>query len=127
MTKTRVDYELPYKGVNTRGLRVALAGQIDGIGPSDISLLYGRGHPDAISDQHVVGLIFDIDPSSVSQTNVNGVTTDIESILGTPVYERGWGSHDPDYLDDWYRESIAQATCVRDPVFRLGREFAICF
>lgn len=99
MTQTRIDYELPFKGVNGDGLRAGVAGQISGIGNSDIGLVYGRGHPNAISDQHVIGLVFPVDPSVVSQTNVDAVTADIESLLGVAVYERGWGSHDPDYLD----------------------------
>lgn len=98
MTKTRVDYELPFKSVNGPGLRVGIANQIDGIEPSDVGILYGNGHPDAISDNHVVGLIFNVEPTNISQADVDGVTTEVENLLGTAVYERGWGSHDPDYI-----------------------------
>lgn len=96
---TRIDYELPYKSVNGPGLRVGLSNAIDGIAAADVSLHYGNGHPDAISDAHVVGIVFDVDPSNVSQTDVDSVTTDVETLLGTAVYERGWGSHDPDYIE----------------------------
>ena len=101
MTKTRVDFEFPYGAVNAEGLRVGIANQIDSIEPSDVGILQGRGHPDAISDNHVVGLIFDVDPSTVAQADVDNVTSEIETLLGTAVYERGWGSHDPDYLGDY--------------------------
>lgn len=101
MTKTRVDYELPFKSVNGPGLRVGIANAIDNIEPADVGLYYGKGHPDALSDAHVVGIIFDVDPSNVTQTNVDGVTIEVENLLGTAVYERGWGSHDPDYLGDY--------------------------
>ena len=101
MTKTRVDYELPFKSVNGPGLRVGIANQIDGIEPSDVGIQYGRGHPDAISDGHVAGLVIDVDPSNVTQTDVDNVTAEVEGLLGTAVYERGWGSHDPDYLGDY--------------------------
>jgi hypothetical protein len=99
MTKTRVDYELPFKSVNGPGLRVGIANAIDGIEAADVGLHYGHGHPDAISDPHVVGLVFDIDPTNVSQSDVDNVTAEVETLLGTAVYKRGWGSHDPDYLD----------------------------
>lgn len=99
MNRTRIDYELPFKSVNGPGLRVGIANAITGISESDVGLHYGHGHPDAISNGHVVGIVFDVDPSNVAQADVDGVTTEVENLLGTAVYERGWGSHDPDYLD----------------------------
>jgi hypothetical protein len=101
MSLTRVDYELPLKGVNKQGLRVGVANQIESVSVDDIGILHGRGHPDAISDAHVVGLIFNVDPANVTQADVDGVTSEVEALLGTAVYERGWGSHDPDYLGDY--------------------------
>jgi hypothetical protein len=99
MTQTRIDYELPFKSANGEGLRVGVANQIDSINPADIGILYGRGHPNALSDAHVVGLIFDVDPTVVTQQDVDNVTAEVETLLGTAVYMRGWGSHDPDYID----------------------------
>jgi hypothetical protein len=99
MTKTRIDYELPYMGMNKEGLRIGVANAIPSIDVSNIGTHHGNGHPDAISNQHVIGLVFDIDPSNVTQTDVDNVTAEVEALLGTAVYERGWGSHDPDYTD----------------------------
>lgn len=104
MTKTRVDYELPFGGVNGPGLRAGVAASIDGIAAEDVSILYGRGHPESISDEHTIGLIFDVDSSTVTQANVDSVTVEVENLLGTAVYERGWGSHDLDYLGDYGSE-----------------------
>jgi len=101
VTQTRIDYELPFKGVNGDGLRVGVAATIDGIEAEDVGLHYGRGHPDAVSDRHVIGMVFDVDPEIVTQTTVDAVTSEVETLLGTAVYERGWGSHDPDYLGDY--------------------------
>jgi hypothetical protein len=105
MTQTRVDYELPFKGVNVEGLRVGVANQIESVAADDINILHGRGHPDAISDAHVVGLIFNVDPANVTQADVDNVTAEIETLLGTAIYLRGWGSHDPDYLGDYGAET----------------------
>lgn len=98
MTKTRVDYELPFRNVNEEALRVGVANAIGSLSPSDISLRYGHGHPDALSNSHTIGFVFDADPSNVTQDDVDGVTTEVSNHLGCAVYERGWGSHDPDYL-----------------------------
>lgn len=99
MTKTRVDYELPYGNVNAQGLRVGVATAIDAVDESEIGIHYGGGHPESISPQHVVGLIFDVEPENVSQPDIDMVTDEVETLLGTAVYERGWGSHDPDYIE----------------------------
>jgi hypothetical protein len=96
---TRIDYELPFKGVNAKGLRLGISNTIPAIDQSDVSLYYGGGHPDAVSDNHVIGLVFDIDPANVTQTDVDNVTAEVEALIGTAVYERGWGSHDPDYTE----------------------------
>jgi len=101
MTQTRVDYEFPFRGVNGPALRVSLASTFDAIDQADVGLHHGRGHPDATSDGHVVGIIFDLDPTTVSQTNVDDATAEVSSTLGVRVRECGWGSHDPDYLGEY--------------------------
>lgn len=106
MTRTRLDVELPYRGGNAPALRAELASEFAAVSESDISILANRGHPDAYSDKHVVGLIFDVDPSNVSQSAVDTAMTNIRNLLGTNARELGWGAHDPDYLGD-YREEEA--------------------
>jgi hypothetical protein len=81
-------------------LRVGVANAIGPLSTDDIATYHGRGHPDAISDRHVIGMVFDIDPENVTQADVDNVTAEIKTLLGTAVYLRGWGSHDPDYLGD---------------------------
>jgi len=100
MTDTRVDYEMPFKGVNGAALRAALVATFpSALDESDISIVYGRGHPQSYSDSHVVGIVVAIDPANVTQSDVDTATQELSSALGASVRELGWGSHEPDYLD----------------------------
>jgi len=99
MTKTIVDYEFPFGRVNGNALRATIASTFDSIPQSDISVVYNRPHPDAFSAAHVVGIVFAIQPSNVTQADVDVATTALSDTLGFTVRELGWGSNDPDYLD----------------------------
>jgi hypothetical protein len=82
MARTRIDYELPFSGVNAEGLRAGVARQLTEVDASDIDIVYGHGHPDAISDSHVIGLVFKVDPETVTQISIDAVTSEVQSLLG---------------------------------------------
>lgn len=90
MSQTRLDIELPYLGGNAPALRAGLAGEFPSVNESDITIISGEMHPEAYSNAHAVGLVFDVDTSNVSQTNVDTAIKTMRDILGTNILLLGW-------------------------------------
>jgi hypothetical protein len=99
MSKTIIDCEFPFGRVNGGALSATLVSTFDSITEDDISIIYNRPHPDSFSANHVVGLVFAIDSSNVSQTDVDTAFSALSDTLGFTVRLVGWGSYDPDYLE----------------------------
>lgn len=98
---TRIDLEIPFAATDDGLIRNAAADQLASVAPSDVRVLHGRGHPDAASDAHVVGVIVPPEPADVSDGDVTAIVGALEQELGVTIHQLGDGQHDPDYLGDY--------------------------
>jgi predicted metal-dependent peptidase len=91
MTQTQIVYELPFLGVNFPAIRATAINQFEAI--DEVGVVRNTTHSDAHSNDHLIKLLIDINPSEVSQTEVDKLSSELQDILGCNVRQIGWGDY----------------------------------